>query len=196
MARYARDEIISQGLELASSPTLSQHDMPNGIIDPNAYSIKWLQNALDMFYRKYPFASTVQSVDMLIRANETDVVLVSDNAVYLPSDFIIEVRDGILASFGQGGNLQQYRLQKRSFQYWLDQTLNVQRISTNRAGFYTIVNRRIKITPMVTENALAVMWYYALPTALTPTDQPDFTPLAGHRLRDNRQRVSLDVLHQ
>ncbi len=174
MSRYVRDEIISQGLELASSPTLSNHDMPLGVIDPNAYSIKWLQNALDMFYRKYPFASTVQKVNMTIQAGVEDLVVTSDTTRYLPTDFIIDCRDGLLASFGDGGNLQQYRLQKQSFQYWLDQTLNVQRISTNRAGFYTIINRRIKITPNVIENTAAGLWYYALPVAVGPLDQPDF----------------------
>jgi len=168
--RYTRDEIIIQGIELSSSPTLLKHDMPGGVVASDAYAIKWLQNALDMFHRKYPFSSDVQNVSMYIGANTTDMVLASDHSLYKPNDFIIDVRNGVICTI----NTQSYRLERKAFQSWLQFSLVNQRAVTKRPNIYTIINNRFKIAPVVSEPLLATLWYYALAPALEPDDAVNF----------------------
>src|SRR5437773_6888318 len=96
--RYTRDEILIQGIELASSPVIVAHDMPTGTIDINAYSIKWLQNAMDMFHKRYPFSTDVTSTSLTIPAGSSDAYLTATPSKYLPTNFILDVRDGLLAT--------------------------------------------------------------------------------------------------
>ena len=168
--RYTRDEIIVQGIELAIVPQLVTHDIPGGLVDPNAFAIKWLQNALDTFHRKFPFSSDVFPVDMTIRANNTDLVLTSDITKYLPTDFMLDVRNGVLASLGT----RQYRLKRESFQYWLSYQLATQGSPVTQPTCYTIIQNRIKVLPLVTANMPATLWYYAVPAPLQALDKPNF----------------------
>src|SRR6266446_3306877 len=113
--RYTRDEILIQGIELAQTQAIAAHDMPGDTISLNAYSIKWLQNAMDMFHKRYPFSTDVTSTSITIPAGNTDAYLTSDATKYLPLNFILDVKDGVLASVG-GKNIRVYR---KSFQTWL-----------------------------------------------------------------------------
>lgn len=169
-SRYTRDEILAQGLELCSSPTLIQHDIPNGIVQQNAYCIKWLQNALDMFYRKYPFSSTISTVALSLAAGQNYLTLTSDITKYLPDNFIIDVRNGILVSY----NGQFYRLKRLSFQYLLNYQLSTQNATVSQTFCYSIVSGRILISPIVNVPMSLSMYYYALPTELQPQDHVDF----------------------
>lgn len=173
MARYTRDEIIAQGLDLAASPTVLQHDMSGGVVNENAWAIKWLQNALDMFHRKFPFSSDIASVAVTIQGNNTDVVLTSDGVSYLPTDFMIDVRNGLVVTI----NNQTFRLTRKSFQYWLsvyNYSGNTSFSSLSQGGLYCIVNNRIKVAPLTTTSQAGTLWYYALPALLTATSTPPF----------------------
>lgn len=169
-SRYVRDEIISQALDLAASPTVTAHDMPGGVVQPNAYAIKWLQNALDKFHRKYPFSSDIQDVTLTLQANNVDVVVTSDTTLYLPTDFIIDVRNGLEASY----NGSSYRLTRKSYQYWLNYKLGNQNTTATRALVYTIINNRIKVLPLLSTAQSATLHYYALATALDANDPVNF----------------------
>lgn len=170
MSRYSRDEILIQGLELAHSAPVIQHDMPGNIIQPNAWSIKWLQSALDMFHRVYPFAGDVTSVAITLNAHNVDANLTSDISLYLPIDFIVDVRNGIEAPYGN----TTYRLRKINSQLWLDYKIAYQTASGPRALCYAITNKRIKILPLLDTAQLATLYYYALAPEPGPEDAVDF----------------------
>ena len=167
MGRYTRDEICLQGLELASCPGLTKQDAPGGILDPNAKSIKWLQNALDYFHRKYPFASDILDVDLTIQVNNVDAVLTADPTKYLPTDFIVDVRDGIDVTFN-GAFSQIFR---KDYRTWRLKNQASQSGLAQRPEIYTRLNNRIKVLPKVSEPLSAVLHYYALPAVLE-TDSP------------------------
>ncbi len=170
-SRYTRDEIISQGLDLAGCSSVSQHDMPGGVVDPNAHAIKWLQNSLDMFHRKYPFSTDIQDIALTLPANSVDSYLTGITpTTYLPSNFILDVRNGIEATLDS----RTYRLRRKSYQYWLEYKLGTQNRVVRGALYYTIVNKRIKVLPLLSEAQSAILHYYALPELLKAEDTVSF----------------------
>lgn len=170
MPRYTRDELIVQGIELSGSPTLIQHDIPNGIVDQNAFSIRWLQNAIDMCHRKYPFSSTIATAQMLLAANTDYMVLASDTSKFLPDDFIIDVRDGCLVQY----NNQQYRMKRLSYQYLLNYQLGTQNATTTRTFCYSINAKKIMVSPLISSPLTIILHYYQLPATIQANEYPDF----------------------
>lgn len=171
MPRYTRDELIVQGLELSGSPTLLQHDVPNGIVRQDAFSIRWLQNALDMCYRKYPFSSTILTASMSLGIGSNELVLSADNTKFLPTDFILDVRDGLIVQISN----QEYRMQRISYQYYLNYRIqNTNNNNSTRTYCYTIVGNKILVWPMVNVGLNITLHYYALPAVLQSNDYPDF----------------------
>lgn len=168
--RYSRDEVLTQGLDLASSPTIDAHDRPGGVIQENAYCIKWLQNALDMFHRRYPFSTDVTYTNMSIVALDASIHVSADLSLYVPADFMLDVRNGLIITVGS----TLLRVRQKSFQRWLD-------ISNTYAGspqtyplVYTLIGSQIKIAPLVSASIGAQLWYYALPSKLSAADSVPF----------------------
>ena len=201
MNRYTRDEDLQIALDMADIATLNARDRPNGVILPNALCVKWLQNLLDMFHQRYPFASDVVPIAMRINSNQEDLVLLQDpnidpttglpvnlppQSIYLPADFSIEVTNGIVAQYRQG---QFYRVRKRSFQEWLEihTWYRSQPASQPRILAYTVLEDRVKITPMQEEPQPVQMWYYRVPPLLHAAEKPaypgDWTLIEYVRLR-------------
>jgi hypothetical protein len=191
--RYVRDEILSQGLDLASSPTVDAHDRPGGVIQSNAYCIRWLQNALDMFHSRYPFSMDVTSVNMAMIPNEPALRLATDYGLYLPTDFVLDVRNGLLVNLGS----RLARVRQYSFQRWLD-------ISNTYSGnpqtyplAYTLIKNQIKIAPLVTSTITASLWYYAQPAILEADSVVPFpdewTLIEFIRLKAREWTNSIDV---
>lgn len=172
MGRYTRDEVLLQGLDLAASPIVSKHDAPGGVISPDAYSIKWLQNALDYFHRKFPFANDiVEDLPMIVQPNTGILVLASDPTKYLPTDFILDVRNGIFIQDGTS----RYRIVRKDFQRRMQGKMNYQGVTNNTQVFlYTLVNNKILTLPVVTESKQAFLNYYALPPVLEAEDNCNF----------------------
>ena len=57
MNRLTRDQIINRALDLADSSVLDAKDRPsNPTIEIDAISLKWLQEALDLFAKRFPFS--------------------------------------------------------------------------------------------------------------------------------------------
>src|SRR6266446_2656558 len=167
-SRYTRDEIIVQGLELADCGTLNQHDMPGGLVSPTAHSVKWLQNAMDMFHRKYPFATDIQDISITIPVGNLNSYLTSTPSLYLPSDFIIDVRDGIDIVT----NNSTYSLKRLSYQYW--RKFQVQSQISNSPRYYSIVSGKIKVLPLLSVSTPATLHYYALAPAFKAEDKINF----------------------
>lgn len=189
MNRYTRDEVLHTALDMADIATLNVHERPNGVIMPQAYSINWLQNLLDMFHNRYPFAGEVTKATMCVQAHQEDLLFQSEPGVfpaYLPDDFAIDVTDGLIASYGQGTF---YRIKKLSFQPWLRvQTYyRSQQTSQPRVLYYTIISDIIKIVPTIDTSQQVDLWYYRLPPVLQAQDRPrypdDWTLIEYVRLR-------------
>src|SRR6266571_1371582 len=145
MGRYTRDELLSHALDLAQSPPLDRHDRPGDVIDQNAYCISWLQSALDRCHVKFPFSADVQDVDITFINTSTDIILTSDNTKYLPTDFILDVKDGIVCTL----NNTKVRLKRKSFQYWLSVYNSFVNTKSLIPSVYTIIQERIKVAPIV-----------------------------------------------
>ena len=126
-----------------------------------------------MFHRKYPFASDIQNVAVTVQGNNTDLVLASDNTKYLPADFMLDVRDGIVITISN----RTFRLKRKSFQYWLsiyNAFLNTTTANLSSGGVYTIINNMFKVAPLITAAQAATLWYYALPAVMTASSIPNF----------------------
>jgi hypothetical protein len=170
MGRYTRDELLTQALDLAMSPPLNTHDRPGDVIDQNAYSIKWLQSALDRVHVKFPFSTDIQDVPIVFSSSSVDVTLLSDSTKYLPTDFILDVKDGVTYTYGG----KETRLKRRTFQQWLsiyNDTKN-QRVAV--PSIYCMIQNRIKIAPVPSTNLSGTLWYYKLPGIIHASEYPNF----------------------
>jgi len=161
--RLNRDQILQRALDLADSPTLDKKDRPGGIIQVNAFSITWLQEALDKFHKKFPFAADIKSVTLNIAA--------LDNTFALPADYILDYKDGVLLNDDAG------RLRRRTLSFILNQTQgttssphkSVPKIYAPRGG--TLI---ADFYPRADKVYTATFHYYALPAVLAKGDVPSF----------------------
>jgi len=161
--RLNRDQILQRALNLADSPTLDLKDRPGGLIQVNALSITWLQEALDRFHKKFPFAADIKAVPLNIAA--------LDNTFALPSDYILDYKDGVLLADDAG------RLRRRTLSYILNKTQgttasphkSVPKIYAPRGG--TLIS---DFYPRADKAYTATFYYYALPAVLTGTVVPSF----------------------
>ena len=151
---------------MADMPELDQHDRPSSVILSTAFSINWLQRALDEMYQEFPWAGTVTSTTGTITALNT--------ASIGPSDFILDVRDRLYINIG--GSLR--GLYRKSFADIIRyQSRNDQGGSpiTGKPSLYCFTGRtlRFDITPE-TNGYPYTLWYYALPAVLAATTTPTF----------------------
>lgn len=173
--RYARDELIKIALQQAQLPQLEHHDMPNGVVMPDAYCIQFLQDILDFWYHMVPFSATVKMVYLNCTAHQ--------NYIVLPSDFILDVRNGYTVQTIQN-NTQSY---KRTFRLPLQKFINRRLYYQNKTDalypcFYCIQGddntstqyQTMQIEPVPVVATSGQLWYYALPPVLTAVQKPKF----------------------
>lgn len=170
--RYTRDEIIKIALDMAQLPNISIHDIPNGVVQSDAFSIQWLQDILDFWYHMVPFSATVTSTTLNCVANQS--------YVNLPSDFILDVRNGYLVETVANDTLSKRRLHRVPLQKFINRRLHSQR-STNiiHPYFYcihdedtTLKVQRLHVSPTPTQNVNGELYYYKLPARLEANDRP------------------------
>jgi len=173
--RYCRDELILNMLLLVQNANLEHDEAPGGVVQPTAMSIQWLQDILDFCYHKSPFSSTVTHAPLSCTAQS--------DTITLPSDFILDVRDGYLVQSIAGDPLSLVRVFRRSFQDLLDQVLGSQRLTGSNyiyPNFYSVVERDAQghqlmhVTPRPQSAVSGVLWYYQLPARLGAADKPVF----------------------
>lgn len=171
--RYTRDELIRIALSMAQLPNLDIHDIPNGVVQIDAFSIQWLQDILDFWYHMVPFSSTVTSASLNLSAN--------NNTVSVPTDFILDVRNGYLVQTITNDTLSYKRMYRLPFQKWLNRSLSSQK-STNVLfpSTYCVLGRdgvgvqTVKVSPTPTQSVLGTLWYYQLPPILNSNSIPTF----------------------
>lgn len=176
--RYSRDELIKIALSMAQLPNLDIHDIPNGVVQPDAYAIQWLQDILDFWYHMVPFSSTVTATPLNCTANV--------GTISLPSDFILDVRNGYLVQTIPGNTTSYKRVYRVPFQKFLNRVLYYQTtVNALYPHFYTILGetdlvpgishtQTIQVTPVPSINTVGKLWYYKLPPKLQSNTIPDF----------------------
>lgn len=174
--RYQRDEIIRIALDQAQLPNLTVHDMPQGVVQADAYSVQWLQDILDFWYHMVPFSASVTSVALNVTANQSYVIL--------PSDFILDVRNGYMVQTVVADAASYRRTVRVPLQQFLNRQLYYQHSSNADIAypaFYCVqgVNvatgqQLLQLAPTPTVSTLAVLWYYQLPAILESDSKPRF----------------------
>lgn len=157
MNRYNRDQILTRALDMVDSPSLNSRERPGGAIS-GSMTAGWLQDALDLFHHEFPWAGVVRKASVQIG---------TDGLMTLPSDFILDVRDGIVL-----GTNPSRRLARTSLQRFIDlQTVNTQAGDPLR---YVVRPPQIEVLPAPRTATSATLWYYALPSVLTSNVVPTF----------------------
>jgi len=176
--RYNRNELIKIALDMAQLPNLVIHDMPNGVVQSDAHCIQWLQDILDFWYHMVPFSSAVGATPLTITANTA--------TVQLPSDFILDVRNGYLVQRIPGDTLSLKRTVRVPFQKFLNRMLFYQKETNVKYPlFYTVLGgvtdqtqittyQTLQVTPTPTVNVVGQLWYYKLPPILASNTKPNF----------------------
>lgn len=159
--RMTRDEIISRGLDMVDSPALSQKERPEGLIQQNALSIGWLQDALDYMHRRYPFGATITSGVVSILTGTTSYTL--------PTNYLLDVRDGLRIMQTD----VKRRLKRRSMQWLLDQD-SASNATPDTPSDYVITGSTLRISPKPDRAYTGELWYYSLPAVLTANTVPTF----------------------
>lgn len=180
--RYCRDELIVRAIDMVQLPNLKQHDCPDGVVQQDAFAIDWLQDILDFWYHMVPFSATVDTVDLNCTANSDTLVL--------PSDFILDVRNGYLVQQVPGDVASYRRVYRVPVQKFINRQLMNQRSSNiNFPRFYSIVGDQVttassgvilsqlqtmQVTPTPNIATVGKLWYYKLPPALLAEEKPKF----------------------
>ena len=174
--RYVRDELISIALNMLQLPNLEVHDMPNGVVQQDAFCIQWLQDILDFWYHMVPFSATVVSDTLNCTANQ--------NYVTLPSDFILDVRNGYLVQTVVGDSLSLKRTHRVPLQKFINRQLSSQKSTDVKYPlFYSVVGddnniltqqQLMQVTPTPTISTVGKLWYYKLPSILQSNEKPKF----------------------
>ncbi|MGH7273864.1 MAG: hypothetical protein ACREIQ_05400 [Nitrospiria bacterium] len=152
---------------MADLPELDQHDRPAATttIVSAAFSIAWLQRGLDTMHQEFPWAGTVASASGTISAlNTTNVA---------PSDFILDVRNGLLLNIG--GTTKQ--LIRRSFaDIMMYQALHNQGGTPvrSRPSLYCFTGRTLRFDITPDQDYTYTLWYYQMPSIMAGTSTPNF----------------------
>ena len=143
---------------MTDSPVLDQKDRPGGVIEPGALCIGFLQDGLDYWHHRFPWAGALTSTQLVV----------SGPYIQLPEDFILDMRDGLVIKVTDGGP---GRLMRR----------DVQQIVTIRAEgqsgvprIYAVADPVISVAPAPNKPYTAWLYYYKLPLVLGPGDKPNF----------------------
>lgn len=154
--RRTRDEILIRGLNKADCPTLDQHDRPHGVIVPNAHCLDWLQDALDYIYEVFPWGGLITSGALSLTTAGT---------VSVPSDFAIDVRDGLSL------DSTQVRLARIDGQEAVSRRVLAE---TGDPCYYYVQGSTLYYFPVPTSTLAATLYYHQLPSELGANDVPHF----------------------
>ena len=155
MNRYTRDAIIDRALDMLDSPTLNAKERPGGVLT-GTMAVGWLQDALDLFHHEFPWQGVVKKLA---------VTLDTTGLLTLPSDFVLDVRDGLVIA-GHG------RLMRTSLQRFI--TLQITTATSGDVARYVVRPPQIEVLPMPRANTAATLWYYSLPAVMTANVLPNF----------------------
>jgi hypothetical protein len=122
-----------------------------------------------------PFSASIEKTPLIGTAN--------NDTITLPSDFILDVRNGVLVQAIPGDVNSYHRIHRVSLQKFLNRKLRVQGqqnvkfpIYYNIHGIDEVNDDRqvLNITPTPTINTTSQLWYYSLPPKLDAGKRPRF----------------------
>lgn len=162
--RLSRDDILLEALQIAEVPGLNQLDVSNGnpytgTINSTAITIGWIQQAVDMFHMKFPWAGIVTSTAVTFTTGTPTIAL--------PSDFILDLRDGLLITHSSFTR----RVRRRGLQNIISYSLNR---NAGRPLLYCIQGTNLLFTPTPDQGYTGTFWYYQRPAALSGATVPVF----------------------
>ena len=164
--RLTRDQLLIQALDMADMPELDQHDRPSVTIDSAAFSINWLQRALDEMHQEFPWAGTVTSA--------TGTVTTLNTTNFAPSDFILDVRDNLHLTVS--GSIR--RLIRRNMADIVSLQARTFQNSAYVAGVptqYCFTGRDLHLNQTPEAGGYShTLWYYQMPSVLSGTTIPTF----------------------
>lgn len=160
--RLDRDTIINRALDLADSSVLDAKDRPSSpTIVSGALSITWLQEAIDLFAKRFPWSLNITDKAITIAENDTSFTV--------PSDFIIDYRNGIVLDEDQG------RLLRRSLNTLLYRAVGLTASPVRGTPeIYAVQGTTIKFSPKAIKEFTGILYYYSLPNTLSGTTVPFF----------------------
>lgn len=171
--RHSRDKLINIALNIVQLDNLIVHDVPHGVVQPDAFSLQWLQDILDFWYHMVPFSATVVKVPLNATPNQDYIIL--------PEDFIVDVRHGYLVETIVGNPHSMQRRLRLPFQRFLSRSISLQGSSNVQFPTHYCVNGKssndrqlLRITPTPTIPTVGVIWYYQMPPLLRAGDKPAF----------------------
>lgn len=162
--RLARDQILNRALDMVDSSSLDQKDRPGGVLHANAMCIGWLQDALDLFHRTFPWRGLITSSALSITS--------STDTYALPADFEMDVRDGV--RIVQSSPLIRRRLARQPFTWLLNRDTAGTDGTRGLPACYVILNSNLRLSPWPDTTYTGELWYYKLPEALAAADRPTF----------------------
>jgi len=160
--RLDRDTIINRALDLADSAVLDAKDRPsNPVLATGALSISWLQEALDLFAKRFPFSNNITTFTISVSKG--------DSSFSVPSDFILDYRNGILWDDDEG------RMTRRGLSTLLNVPLGTSSSPHESIPrIYSVKGTTIEIRPKSDKARTGILFYYQLPAALASATVPFF----------------------
>lgn len=159
--RLQRDQIVVAALDAVDSPSLDQKERPSGSLT-GTLGVNWLQRSLDFFYKMFPIKGTLTTASI--------ATVVGQHFVTLPSDFLMDFKDGIVWTLA-GTQASQSRMTRRGLSYLLSMSLTEQ----GYPRWYAIINdTQMTVRPVPDKVYTGTLWYYKMPAALASTDIPPF----------------------
>lgn len=163
--RRTRDAILLEALKMAEVPSLNVLDVSNGnphtgVINAAAMTIGWLQDAIDLFHGRFPWAAVAGPP---VIGNFT----AGSNVYQLPTDFILDVKDGLLVEV----NGRMRRVLRKPLQNAIDLGYN---IPSGVPRIYTFSGTAFVVAPVPDQDYPGHLWYYRLPPLLVGATIPRF----------------------
>jgi hypothetical protein len=158
--RLSRDQLIHRALSEAHLAGLDEHDRPGGVITPEAYTVAWLQDGLDLFHHLYPVAGQILQVALTLATGTNSVSLAG------ATRFTLAVKDGLVIT----GPSRVVRARQSDYTSWLDYvasgdpTTGPQRHIPSR---YFVKGASLTYWPTPDQTYAATLDYHALPAEMT-----------------------------
>lgn len=172
--RNTRDELIKTALNMVTLPNLEVHDMPDGVVQQDAFMIDWLQEIIDYWHHMVPFSATV--------THQTFNCIAHFDTLILPDDFIVDVRHGFMVQTKVNDPRSFRRIIRydlpRFIRYW-EFTQGAKDIPHPLAycivgddGDPVLQRQTMMIAPTPTIDTQGMLWYYRLPARLAANQRP------------------------
>ena len=156
MNRLTRDQILTAALNQVDSPTLDNKERPDGSTIAGTLGAEYLQEALDLFHKRFPLSADLKTSTLTLAKDSTTVAL--------PSDLILDVRDWVVLASDEG------RLYRRS----LSKLLSMATLTRDKPTRYCVRGSTLEYRPSPNKDYTATLWYYGLPAVLGAATVPQF----------------------